>query len=750
MKINRSIFLLAIIFLSALYASAQDNRISATWQVEKYDITATLSANDTDRAMNVQAVLTMKNISASAARTATLRISPSAEVLSGKVNGAAADFRKGQEKIGSGTLQRVIFQMPSVAPGGSATVEVDYKLTVTDNSGLSAISPLTSQFLPLSFWYPTPNSWFFVRGADYAPMKIKVVDPVGRTTISAGSETAGAFDTKYHAQPFFITGNFERTEASGVSVFVPPGSDAEAKKRAGELAAFANEARSYMSNYFGSAPEVPLRIVAARRGAGFAGCGTIFVDDGVFRRGKIDSQTAMVIGEAVAKLWIGCKTNVTGDGYGTIREGLARYAATEFLESKYGKDVADAERERQRTAYAAVALNDAPLTFISPLDGYYYTVASNKGSMVWRLIERWLGREKFVQMLNEASADGILDLAEIRAAIPEQKEMLTNLLDEVTDTNLMVGLPQASGGETKVALRNTGKFETSFDVSARLASGKEMIANVVLKPTSFGEVTFKTAEKVVRVEADPDKLYPQTNYSDDIAPKEFSESDPILAVKRPFDKQDFAEAEKIANAILAETPHFDDIRILLARALFAQNKTAEAEKQFRAALDEPLPTARTIAWGNVGLAQIAAKAGRNAEARELAQKAILADAEYGASFAARAVRDKLPDAPAPSEEIKAFFTRFDAAARSNRKAELEVLFMPGESVSFANGISGQTTEWATTVRHTYLIDPVTMVAEVDLAIKLLNRNNESGPAVFRLTKSPNGWKMSSVDSFEVR
>src|SRR5690606_31084160 len=153
------------------------------------------------------------------------------------------------------------------------------------------------------------------------------------------------------------------------SVFVPPGSDAEAKKRAGELAAFANEARSYMSNYFGSAPEVPLRIVAARRGAGFAGCGTIFVDDGVFRRGNIDSQTAMVIGEAVAKLWIGCKTNVTGDGYGTIREGLARFAATEFLESKYGKDVADAERERQRTAYAAVALNDAPLTFISPLDG---------------------------------------------------------------------------------------------------------------------------------------------------------------------------------------------------------------------------------------------------------------------------------------------------------------------------------------------------------------------------------------------
>jgi hypothetical protein len=746
-------YLFAILFINILVVSVyaqSDNRISATWQVEKYDITVTLPANDTDRTMNVQAVLTLKNISSSAARTATLRISPSAEVLSGKVNGAAADISKGQEKIGTGTLQRIVFRLPSVAPGASATVEADYKLTVTDNSGLSAISSLTSQFLPLSFWYPTPNSWFFVRGADYAPMKIKVVDPAGRTTISAGTETAGAFEAKYHSQPFFITGNFERMDASGVSVYLLPGSDADAKKRAGELAAFANDARSHMTKYFGTAPDIPLRIVAARRGAGFSSCGTILVDDGVFRRAKLDSQAAMVIGEAVAKMWIGCKTAVTGDGYGTILEGLARYTATEFLESKYGKDVADAERVRQRTAYAAVALNDAPLTLISPLDGYYYTVASNKGSMVWRLIEIWLGREKFVQMLSESSADGILDLAEIRAAMPERKEMLTNLLDEVTDTNLMIGLPQTTGGETKVALRNTGKFDTAFDVSARLASGKEMTANVVLKPTSFGEVSFKTTEKIVRVEADPDKLYPQTNYSDDIAPKEFSESDPILAVKRPFDKQDFAGSEKIANAILVETPHFDDIRILLARALLAQNKTAEAERQFKAALDEPLPTARTIAWGNVGLAQIAAKAGRNDEARELAQKTILADAEFGASFAARAVRDKLPGTPAPSEEIKSFFTRFDAAARSNRKADLEALFMPGESVRFANGISGQTTEWSTTVVHTYLIDPVTMVAEVQLSIKLLNRNPETGPAVFRLTKSSSGWKMASVDSFEVR
>ncbi len=718
--------------------------------MEKYDITATLPANDTERNLSAIAILTLKNVSSSSASTATLRINSAAEILSGKVNGTTADFTKGQEKIGTGTLQRVIFKMPSVPTGGTVTIEVSYKLPVKDNSGISAISSNTSQFLPLSFWYPTPNSWFFVRGADYAPMNLKVVDPAGRTTIAPGTESAGSFDQKFHGQPFFITGNFEKINSSGISVYVPTGSNDLAKKRADEMTAFAAEAKTFMGGYFGAAPDLPIKIVAARRGAGFAGCGTILVDDGAFRRSRSDSQTAMVIAESIAKMWIGCSTMVTGDGYGTIREGLTRYVATQFIESKYGKDVADAERMRQRTAYAAVALNDAPLILISPLDSYYYTVASNKGAMVWRLIEKWNGKDKLVQMLKEASTDSVLELSEMRAAMPERKETLGNLIDQVTDTNLMVGLPQTVGGETKVALRNTGKFETAFDVVARLANGKALTANVVVKPTSFGQVVFKTTEKIVRVEVDPDKLYPQTNYSDDVAPKEFSESDPVLAVKRLFDKQEYANAEKIANSILTETPHYDDVRILLARTLLAENKAAEAEKQYKISLDEPLPTPRTIAWANVGLAEIAQKAGRAVEAREYATAAITADAEFGATLAARAIRNKLADTPPPSEEIKSYFAKFDAAARSNRKADLDALVMPGEVVKFANGISGQTTEWKTSVVHTYLVDPATMIAEVELSIKLLNRDSESGPAVFRLTRSSSGWKLSGVDSFEVR
>src|SRR5215216_1522818 len=107
-------FLSAIIFALLLFTCAfsafaqTDNRASKTWEVQKYDITATVPAAETDRFLDVRAALNLKNASSSAASSLTLRISPSAEVSGVKINGATADFSKGEEKVGSGTLQRII------------------------------------------------------------------------------------------------------------------------------------------------------------------------------------------------------------------------------------------------------------------------------------------------------------------------------------------------------------------------------------------------------------------------------------------------------------------------------------------------------------------------------------------------------------------------------------------------------------------------------------------------------------------
>ena len=460
-----------------------------------------------------------------------------------------------------------------------------------------------------------------------------------------------------------------------------------------------SEAKTFVAGVLGNAPVAPLRIVATRRGAGFSSGGTVLVDEAVFRRSKIDSLTAMNIAEAVAKVWLGGSTLVNGEGYGVISEGLARYIATQFIESKYGKDVAEIERLRQRNSYAAVSKRDAPMSVVSPLDDFYYPEVANKGAMAWRILAKRIGAAEFANIIRSSSQDGELNLAELRAAFSAQKDVVDYLFDQVTDMNLLAGRRQKLGTETRVSVRNTGSIDATVDVVATTASGEKIVAPTSIRATSFGEVAFKTPQKIVRVEIDADKMYPQIDYSDDIAPQDSNESDPLLAVKRLFDKQDFAGAEATARSTLRDRPRFDDVRIFLARALLAQNKTAEAEREFIAVLAEQLPTARSIAWANVGLAEIASRSGQTSSALKFAEAVIVNDADYGASLAARNLRNKLGGASSwPTQSVKTFFADFDKAATANRKADVDALVMPGEVTKFAGGVAGSTEQWQTQIR----------------------------------------------------
>ena len=723
---------------------------TATWRVQKYDLDVTLPA-DNARSIAVKGILDVKNVSGKPASTLTLRISTAAEVSVVKINGSVADFSKSEEKINAAvSLQRLVIRFASTAPDTTVSVNVDYKITLKDNSALSVISPNTSQFLPLSFWYPTPNSWYFTRGADMAPVRIKVNAANGQQVVASGSETAGIFDQKLLGQPFFVTANWEIVNQNGVTVYLPKGAGAEGQKRAAELATIFADAKTFVSGAIGKAPDTPLRIVSGRRGSGFASGGTVFVDESVFRRSKVDSLTAMNIAEAASKLWLGNAVAVNGEGYGIIGEGLSRYIATQFIESEFGTDVADIERLRQRTAYAAVSKRDAPMNTVSPLDDFYYPEVANKGAMVWRILAKRVGAAEFANIIRSNMQDGNLTVAELRAAFSAQKEILDYLFDHVTDMNLLAGVPQVNGTEAKVALRNTGAIDVTVDISATMENGQKLTAPTTIKATSFGEVVFKATGKVVRAEIDADKIYPQIEYSDDIAPRESTDSDPLLATKRLFDKQDFAGAETTARTLLRDKPRFDDLRVLLGRSLLSQNKNTDADKEFRAILDEKLPTSRSLAWANVGLGEIASRANQNGPAQKYAEAAIAADAEYGATLAARNLRNKLGVATAGDPSVKTFFTDFDKAASSNRKADVDALVLPGEVTKFASGVSGSTEQWQTQIRQIDRLDASTVLVEANMTIKLLNKEQETGMAVYRLTKAANGWKLSAVDMFEVR
>jgi tetratricopeptide (TPR) repeat protein len=537
---------------------------------------------------------------------------------------------------------------------------------------------------------------------------------------------------------------------NGVAVYLPKGAGAEGVKRAAELAGLMTGAREFVAGVLGKAPDLPLRIVSSRRGAGFGSGGTAIVSDAVFRHSKIDSITAMNIAEAVAKMWLGNSASVNGEGYGVIQEGLSRYIATQFIESKFGKDVADVERLRQRNSYAAVSKRDSPLSTVSPLDDFYYPEVANKGAMVWRILAKRVGPAEFSNILRSNIQDGNLNMAELRSAFSSQKDLLDYLFDHVTDMNLLVGLPQTAGAETKVALRNTGAADVTVDIAATTITGEKISSSTSIRAASFGEVTFRSGAKVTRVEIDAEKMYPQTDYSDDTAPRESTDSDPLLVAKRFFDKQDFANAEIAARRTLRDLPRFDDLRILLGRSLLAQNKNAEAEREFRAVLDEKLPTSRSLAWALVGLAEVAAKAGQTDVALQQAQAAIMTDGDYGASLAARNIRTRLGVASTPDPTVKAFFVDFDRAASANRKAEIDALVMPGEVTKFAGGVSGSTEQWRTDVRQIDRVDADSVMVEANMTVKLLNKDLETGTAVYRLVRTAAGWRLAGVDMFETK
>jgi Tfp pilus assembly protein PilF len=492
-----------------------------------------------------------------------------------------------------------------------------------------------------------------------------------------------------------------------------------------------------------------LKIVAVRRGGGFSDGGTIFLDYGAFRRQKLDAQTALKISEAVAKMFLENGVYIRGEGFGAIREGLPRFIATQFIEKQFGKDSADVERMRQRTAYAAVARRDAPLINTAPLDDFYFAAVSNKGAMIWRLLAKMVGEQQFFNALKTQMQTGNLTIADLRAAFPAQKTSLDYAFAQPTDMNLLAGLPIANGAETKVALRNLGSIEANVNVVATTDKGEKLSTQVTVPAKSFGEAVFKSPSMIVRAEIDPEKFYPQVDFSDDIAPRDFSESDAILVIKRAFDKKDFASAEKSARAAVKSAPHFAEARMWLGRALLAQEKTAEAEREFKAVLDEKLPSAQSLAWANVGLGEIALKSNQTAQALNFFNTAIIADAESSATFNARAGRNKAQSSAPVDDTVKSFFGQFDKAAVSGRKAEVDALILSGEIPKFSTGIGGQAQQWETRVLQVDKIDANTVLAEVALNIKVLNKDPESGTAILQLSKTANGWKLSGVEYFEV-
>ncbi|MCM3870780.1 MAG: tetratricopeptide repeat protein, partial [Pyrinomonadaceae bacterium] len=624
-----------------------------------------------------------------------------------------------------------------------------------------------AQFRPESFWYPAPNTPFTLRGGDTAPFRLTVNGP---NAVSSGVEKSGSGSSVYeqalNAQPFFVQGEWDRIDGSGdvkdIIAFVPKGASAEERKQAASIMSLAASARAFYSAMLGPPPVTPTRIVTVRRGAGFNEAGTVLLEAGALRRMKIDSGTALLLSETVARLWIGGQTAVRGEGGGVIRDGLVRFLANLFIEKQFGREAAAAELLRQRLAFSAVAKRDAPLSRATPLDDTYYNSVPNRGAMVWRLVDRRIGRESFITTVREqlqAGKDNLngVSLAALRLALAQKggeklKTLLDQQLDQVIDMDLMIGLPQQRGSEWVAALRNLGSTEAVVTVTAITDRGEKVSVEGIIPARNFADAVFKTPSKPVRCEIDPEKLYPQLDYANDSAPRVRDPGEAVAEATRFFGAQDYPKAELVGREILAVYPYLQEARIILGRALLAQNRSDEAEKLFRAALEDVLPTPGAIAWANIGLGEISLKKGQAAEAGKRFDEAVRADADYPSSVTARAARiraESAAGAPPIDESVRAFVKQLDQAIVSGKKVELDSRVVSGELVRFIGGIVGSQPEiWQSTVLRTESLDANLIAVDVSINAKELGRE-QSGTAVLILSRA-GGLKLTGVELFEVR
>lgn len=752
---------------TALFSSTvpAQEEARAAWQITNFDLNA--NVQQPERALSAVAILSATNVGRGTGLSFTFRINSKASIKAVTVGGANANFRTVPESYGN--IQRVTVTLPnSVVPNGSLVLNISYSLPVESNTGLAAISLIGSQFLPLSFWYPAPNTAFTARGADTAPFHLVVN---GSNVISSGVEKTGAagssvYDQTLNAQPFFVQGDWDKIEGAAesrnITAFAPRGATTEEKKQTDAIIAIAANARAYYAGLLGPAPDVPIRLVSTRRGAGFNDAGTILIEPGAFRRTKVDSATTLLIAEAISRLWLGGQTTVRGEGGGLLREGLARFLGTLFIEKQFGQDAAEEERLRERLAYSTVAKRDAPLARVSPLDATYFNSVPNKGAMVWRLIDRSVGHDAFIStlrgLLQSGKGSGGITLSAFRSALVERggdrlKTLLDQQLDQVTELDLMVGLPQQRGSEWVSVLRNVGSTDAVTTVRATTANGEHFAVNVTVPARNFGDAVFKTTAKLVRVEIDPEKLYPQLDYSNDTAPPDRDLQEALSEAARQFGAQDYVKAESVARELLVIAPHLQEARIFLARALLGQNRIDEAEKLFQSALDGPLPTPATLAWANIGLGEISLKKGQAAEAAKRLNDAVRADAEYASSLAARAGRIRSETAANTLQvdgAARTFVTQLDQAITSGKKTELDARVVSGELTRFINGVVGTQPEiWQTRVLRTEPLDANLVAADVTLNTKQLGRE-QSGTAVLILARVGGGWKLAGIELFEVR
>ncbi|HVG20336.1 MAG TPA: tetratricopeptide repeat protein [Blastocatellia bacterium] len=801
--LKRSLSALSIAFIFATGAAAQEV------EVDRYNVTARIDAAAS--ALDSRASLALSNQSQSPKPKLYFRLTKLAKVTAATVNGAPAQVETAEDRRVTTLNQIIITPQTPLAAGATAAVEVSYRIEAPETSPSIHIYPGEALLAPEAVWVPMPSTMFALYGPNTAPVTVAVTMAQGAGNLQAASagaikgEAAGqtvTFDQSLNSLPLIVVGSFDQpvtSERGGVKVEVyaqkgltAGASDSKAAPQPSSvivtrLGEESGRVIDFLTRTLGPPPPgATFRIISSARANNIAIPGALVLNEQSLRRDTLTEATIESLADAIARIWVDGRVRVRGQEQRSaqenrpaqrgrsaafLRDSLPRYLAALYFEDRFGKEAGRDAFARMRWSYTPVAQSgrDAELAVQTVALPTYGATVFGKGPLVFRLIAETMGRDKFmaaIKGLLTGAQTKVVTTDDLRAALvksggPEVEKIFQQWVDTIVEPDIIVGapLPSDKPGAQRVNLRNLGTGDVAVSVLAVTASGKQLTATVTVPSENITSTDVATAEKIASIEVDPEKLIIQTNYDNDArdgdmktakvsAQTLFNQS--IVA----FNKGGYAEAENKLREALRSDPRNSVLHAWLARTLAAQKKMDEAVAEANAAIKVDPPVGSALAWAHITLAQAALARNQAAEAVQHLRRALVESEEAPAQFAAREAivqASRAANMPSPVEEsVRAFVAQFDAAIKQPSSDKLFPLVVRNNLKRFVQGLTvSRPTAWTTEILRADQIDANRVALDVGLKVRAEGRD-QSGTAVFILSRAGQGWVLEDVQLFNVK
>ncbi|AEP11280.1 YfgM family protein [Chloracidobacterium thermophilum] len=789
--------------------------------------TISVTLRPAEYSADVTATLELTNIARQAeARTLTLRLTKAAKVTAFTVNERAFSTDEKKQPGGDAAIATYVAELsPPLAPGGKVTARLAYTLTYRESTSYAAITPGDTLLLPESGWTPFIHLPQSSHGPDTAPYVLTVARPPDGEVWSSGTrretDDAIVFTSDLAGEPWLVVQPLgppvsrrvaaDNGESVTIHVRSAQGLPAETQRQAQRLAEEVERILAFYQKLWGAAPvrefhllTTPRRVVADRRSPElrgrdfdtdrairYAAPGAVLIEAAALRRPTLDAEMVEWLTASLAQTWLGGKVRLRGRGWGILADALPAYLTGRYIEQHYGPAAGRDFWLRRSFAYgrlAAIRVSqqgfergiDLIPVLQHPAFPDYYASMPNRGALVFRLLERLVGRDTLLTAIRETVADpgGTATYEAFRNRLvgtpPDERRanFFRQWFEELSEPDFVIGVPvrREDGPGWTCALRNLGTGDASLPVVAITDKGERLTTTVELPSKGYATAVFETPATITSVELDPEKLYPQVRFGYDRNSRQFDNDarperryafglllDAEATLTRRLkagetEAQRQAEAEGLLREALAREPDLALARAYLARTLIAQGKPDAAAEQVAAIRRAALPSRYPLALALLTEADLAMARQAYEQARAAYKAAF--EMESGPALDEQARRGLLASETAagqaspPDEELRAFLATMDKAIRTGTSKALEACFIRPDTSRFVLGIVvSKPDAWTTQGLRMERLDARRVLLDVRVVVVSATKEEQTGTGLIFLRRVGQSWMVERLDQF---